>query len=261
MELRYYQIDAFTENVFGGNPACVIPLPHWLPDSMLLQIARENAVPETAFIVAEEKSLRLRWFTPDLEMDLCGHATLAAAHVMLSHENYQGNSVQFESQSGILKVNKDRDTYFLTLPLRTPIPAKLPEILEEALSIKPKEVLKSRDYVLVYDSEWEVRNIKIDRNKFDRIHLNTGGVVITSPGTNSDFVSRFFTPQASIFEDPVTGSAHCSLIPYWASRLNKTDLLALQLSERMGTLHCTLGPDYVIVGGKACTYSKGTLWI
>ncbi|MFM1878255.1 MAG: hypothetical protein RLZZ241_1121 [Bacteroidota bacterium] len=261
MDLRCYQIDAFTEKVFGGNPACVIPLPHWLPDSLLLQIAKENAVPETAFFINQDQKIQLRWFTPDLEMDLCGHATLAAAHVLFTHENYPGNLVLFESQSGKLKVTKDQDTYFLTLPLRIPIPAKLPEILEEALSIKPKAVLKSRDYVLVYDSESEVRNIGIDRVKFDRINLNTGGVVVTAPGTTCDFVSRFFTPQSTIFEDPVTGSAHCSLIPYWAAQLQKTNLEAYQLSDRFGTLYCQLGLDHVIVGGKARTYSFGTVRI
>ena len=261
MELPIFQIDAFTDRVFGGNPACVVPLPYWLPDSDLLQIAKENAVPETAFLINSNNKLHIRWFTPDLEMDLCGHATLATAHMLMHHDNFPDNRLQFESQSGPLHVEKIEETYFLKLPLRPPVPEPLPKILEEALSLKPKAVLKSRDYVLVYESESDVREITIDRLKFDRINLNTGGVIITAPGTSCDFVSRFFTPQSTILEDPVTGSAHCSLIPYWAEQLNKSSLLAQQLSERMGTLYCQMGSDHVIVGGKACTYSIGRIWV
>jgi PhzF family phenazine biosynthesis protein len=261
MELSCYQIDAFTEQVFRGNPACVVLLPYWLPNSILLQIARENAVPETAFLVTTNEKLHIRWFTPDLEMDLCGHATLAAAHVLMQHQNYSSNQLVFESQSGPLHVALKGETYFLELPLRIPEPDEIPAVLEESLSLKPKAVLKSRDYVLVYESESDVREITIDRLKFDRINLNTGGVIVTAPGISCDFVSRFFTPQSTILEDPVTGSAHCSLIPYWAAELNKTEMLALQLSERMGTLYCKLDTHHVIVGGKACTYSMGKLQI
>jgi PhzF family phenazine biosynthesis protein len=259
--LDLYQIDAFTNTVFDGNPACVVPLTSWLPDETLLKITQENAVAETAFFVPKGDKFHLRWFTPEIEMDLCGHATLATAHCLKKILKYPSNNIVFETVSGDLTVCVRDDFYFLDFPSRMPVPAQLPKIIEKSLNIAPKEVYKSRDYVLVYDTEEEIKNIKINRQVFDQINLDTGGVIVTSKGTTCDFVSRFFTPQASILEDPVTGSAHCSLIPFWAKRLHKKELTALQLSKRRGTLNCLDKNHRVIISGQARTYSIGKLWI
>jgi PhzF family phenazine biosynthesis protein len=259
--LDVYQIDAFTNTIFGGNPACVVPLNSWLPDETLLKITQENAVAETAFFVAKENKFHLRWFTPEIEMDLCGHATLATAHCLKKIFKFPSNRIVFETASGDLTVTVKDDFYFLDFPSRMPVPAQLPIIIEKSLNIAPKEVYKSRDYVLVYDTEQDIKNIKINRQLFDQINLNTGGVIVTSKGDNCDFVSRFFTPQASILEDPVTGSAHCSLIPFWAKKLHKKELNALQLSKRKGVLNCLDKNDRVIISGQAKTYSIGKLWI
>ena len=261
MKLDIYQIDAFTETIFGGNPACVVPLENWLSDAILLKITQENAVAETAFYVINDDKIHLRWFTPEIEMDLCGHATLATAHVLISILNYPKNEVVFETLSGDLIVTFADNLYTLDFPSRKPISCKLPEIIFNSLSIQPIETLKSRDYVLVFKSISDVKNIKIDRQTFDKINLETGGVIVTSKGENSDFVSRFFTPQASILEDPVTGSAHCSLIPYWSEKLNKTKLSAIQLSDRKGFLTCEQKGDRVLISGKAKTYLIGSIFI
>ena len=259
--LDLYQIDAFTNTVFEGNPACVVPLSSWLPNKTLLKITQENAVAETAFFVPKGDKFHLRWFTPEIEMDLCGHATLATAHCLKTILKYPSNSFVFETASGDLTVTVKDDFYFLDFPSRMPVPAALPELIEKSLNIPPKAVYKSRDYVLVYDTEQDIKNIKINRQIFDQINLGTGGVIVTSKGTSCDFVSRFFTPQASILEDPVTGSAHCSLIPFWAKKLDKKELSAMQLSKRKGILNCTEKNDRVIISGQAKTYSIGKLWI
>ena len=262
MELNFYQIDAFTSKVFGGNPACVVPLLQWPTDDLLLKIAQENAVAETAFYIDKGNKIQLRWFTPEIEMDLCGHATLATAHCLSSILKYNNKNFIFETVSGDLMVEVDefKKFYSLDLPARMPNVAQLPTNIQKALNIQPNQVLKSRDYVLIYDTEAEVRRIKIDRQYFDKINLGTGGVIVTAKGDDSDFVSRFFTPQASILEDPVTGSAHCSLVPYWAKELNKKELYALQVSERTGELYCTDEGERVIIKGQAKTYSVGTFW-
>jgi PhzF family phenazine biosynthesis protein len=260
MELALYQIDAFTDTIFGGNPACVVPLEAWLPDEVLLKIAKENAVAETAFFVDKGERIQLRWFTPEIEMDLCGHATLATAHCLKKILHYQQDTIAFETLSGVLNVKAEEELYHLDFPARMPVPASLPEIIQKSLNIQPIEVLKSRDYVLVYQNEQEVRNIKVDRQTFDQINLAPGGVIVTAKGQECDFVSRFFTPQASILEDPVTGSAHCSLIPFWAERLGKKTLSALQLSDRIGKLFCKDEGERVIISGQAKTYSIGKLW-
>lgn len=261
MKLELYQIDAFTNKIFGGNPACVVPLTEWLPDEMLLKIAKENAVAETAFFVTKGEKIHLRWFTPDLEMDLCGHATLATAHCLKSILNYPSNTIIFETLSGDLTVVAENDFYFLDFPSRMPIKSDLPKEISKSLNIQPKEVYKSRDYVLVYESEEDIKQIDINRQFFDQINLGPGGVIVTAKGNACDFVSRFFTPQATILEDPVTGSAHCSLIPFWANRLQKNELKAMQLSERIGNLNCTNKENRVIISGQARTYSIGNFWI
>jgi len=291
MECRIFHVDAFTDRLFAGNPACVVLLDEWLPDGLLLSIAAENGLPETAFIrrgaarpgesgdaggasgaddagghdAPEAPGWSIRWFTPDIEMDLCGHATLAAAHVVLAELGETG-PVRFASASGELGVEPVDGLYALDFPRRPPEPATLPREIAESLNVQPKAVFKARDYILEYATEAEVRSLAPDRSLMDRINLDPGGVVATAPadpgrrGTASaDFVSRFFTPQATIFEDPVTGSAHCSLVPFWAGRLGKRDLVALQLSARGGRLACHDGADRVRIAGAALTFSSGSL--
>lgn len=260
MKLDLFQIDAFTAELFRGNPACVVPLASWLPDEILLQIMKENGVAETAFFVQTSHEIHLRWFTPEIEMDLCGHATLAAAHALKTILNYPKDSIVFTTLCGQLTVKVNNGTYTLDLPARKPIPSKLPELIMQAINILPVDVLKSRDYVLIYETEQDVRNFVINRQIFDQINLDPGGLVITAKGNKFDFVSRYFTPQSTILEDPVTGSAHCSLIPYWSEKLNKKDLTALQASERTRILYCSDRGDRVFISGSARTYSIGTLW-
>lgn len=261
MKLSLFQIDAFTNRIFGGNPACVVPLDTWLPNEILLKIAKENAVAETAFFVDKGDKIHLRWFTPEIEMDLCGHATLATAHCLKTILDYKKDRIIFDTLSGDVIVTVEGDLYNLDFPSRNPIKADLPELIEKSLNIKPKEVFKSRDYVLIYENETDIRNIEINRQFFDQVNLDPGGVIVTAVGDNCDFVSRFFTPQASILEDPVTGSAHCSLIPFWSTRLNKQKLIAFQLSERVGKLLCQQHGDRVLISGQAKTYSIGNFWI
>ena len=259
MKLPIFQIDAFSDKVFGGNPACVVPLENWLQDEVLLKIAKENAVAETAFFVRKGKNFHLRWFTPDIEMDLCGHATLATAHCILSELKLESEKVIFETLSGELEVSINNGLYLMDLPRRDPISASLPEEIKNALNIQPKKVLKARDYLLVYESQKEIEDIVVKREVFDHINLNPGGVIVTAKGDSCDFVSRFFTPQATILEDPVTGSAHCTLTPYWSNKLHKKSMNAQQISKRKGELFCELKKDRVEISGKAVTYLKGQI--
>lgn len=261
MKLDSYHIDSFSQNTFQGNPACVVPLEHWLPDELLLNIANENALAETAFFVTDGDKTKLRWFTPDIEMDLCGHATLATAHVFKQHLSYAGDQIVFDTLSGPLTVSFEAGLYLMDFPSRKPLPAELPKVIQQALNIQPKLTLKSRDYVLVYDTAEEIKDIVIDRQLFDLINLDPGGVVVTARGENCDFVSRFFTPQSTILEDPVTGSSHCSLIPFWAEKLQKKVMTARQLSRRTGELFCTDKGERVIVAGNAKTYATGSIWL
>jgi PhzF family phenazine biosynthesis protein len=261
MKLPIFQIDAFTEKVFIGNPACVVPLENWLEDNLLLKIAQENAVAETAFFVRKGKNYHLRWFTPDIEMDLCGHATLASAHCILSELKLESEKVIFETVSGELEVSIKNESYLMDLPRRDPISATLPNEIKNALNIQPKKILKARDYMLVYENQKEIEDIVIDREVFDQININPGGVIVTAKGNNCDFVSRFFTPQATILEDPVTGSAHCTLTPYWSKILKKTKMNAKQISKRKGELICELKKNRVKISGKAKTYLKGHIII
>ncbi len=261
MKLRIYQVDAFTNTIFSGNPACVVPLEEWLSDEVLLNIAKENAVAETAFFIKNKETYHLRWFTPEVEMDLCGHATLASAHVIASMLEDISSEIKFETLSGSLSVRVHVDGYTLNFPSRKPKPSELPVEIKNAFSIQPQKVYKDRDFMLVYKNEEEIKNLKIDRTYFDKINLGTGGVIVTAKGSTSDFVSRFFTPQASILEDPVTGSAHCTLIPYWSEQLQKTKLSAIQLSERKGILICEDLGERVLISGNARTYLIGEIFI
>jgi PhzF family phenazine biosynthesis protein len=259
--LRYqsFHVDAFSERLFAGNPACVVPLESWPDDRICRLVAMENAVAETAFFVREGRGFHLRWFTPDIEMDLCGHATLAAAHVIIEELGLASGRVAFRTASGPLEVVLEDGLYWLDFPSRPPVPAVLPEEIAESLGIAPLAVYKSRDYLLEYASEEQIRALSPRRALMDRVNLDPCGVVATAPGDEADFVSRFFTPQATIFEDPVTGSAHCSLIPFWAERLGRTELRALQLSARGGELHCRDMGARVRIGGAARTYETGTI--
>ena len=255
--LQIFQIDAFTSEIFKGNPACVMPLDNWLPDDTLLKIAKENNVSETAYFTKKEDHFYLRWFTPEIEMDLCGHATLATAYCLRNHLNYKKDSVKFDSMSGELVVKFNADYMQMDFPHRKPLKSDLPQNILDSLSIKPIEILKSRDYVLIYENENQIKNIKIDKELFDKKNIDPGGVVITSVGTKSDFVSRYFVPQCSFFEDPVTGSTHCSLVPYWSEKLKKKKLKSIQLSERGGEMICEDVLNRVLINGKAVTYSEG----
>ena len=257
MKLPIFQIDAFSDKVFRGNPACVVPLENWLKDEVLLKIAQENAVAETAFFVKRGRNFHLRWFTPDIEMDLCGHATLATAHCILSELKIVTKKVIFETLSGELEVSLNNGRYLMDLPRRDPTSASLPNEIKNALNIQPVKVLKARDYLLVYENQKNVEDIVIDRKIFDQININPGGVIVTAKGDSCDFVSRYFTPQATILEDPVTGSAHCTLTPYWSKILNKNIMNAQQISERKGELLCEIKKDRVFVSGNAITYFKG----
>lgn len=259
MKLQLFQVDAFTDQVFKGNPACVVPLSEWLDDQILLKIAKENAVAETAFFIDKGDHFHLRWFTPEIEMDLCGHATLAAAHVIRSELIYNRKEIIFETESGRLVVSEAQGLYTMDFPSRPPQTAVLPDNIEQSLNIQPQAVFKARDYVLLYENEQDILDIQIDRVLFDQLNLDPGGVIVTAQGNDFDFVSRFFTPQASILEDPVTGSAHCSLIPFWSEKLQKTNMSAHQVSERGGTLYCQLKTDRVLISGKAKTYLIGTI--
>lgn len=261
MKLELYQVDAFTDRVFGGNPAAICPLTDWLSTDLMQSIAMENCVAETAFFVGCDGQYEIRWFTPEFEMDLCGHATLAAAHIIWSWIEPATTSITFRSKSGDLLVRQSSDYIVLNFPARTPEPSKLPPTLTGLFDRQPRQVLKSRDYILVYESQSDIAQLNPDRAVLDSINLDPGGIVITAPGDDVDFVSRFFTPQASILEDPVTGSAHCSLIPYWSAQLNKKSLTAIQLSTRGGALRCTDLGDRIEIAGQAVTYLSGHIYV
>lgn len=261
MKLPIFQVDAFTSKVFGGNPAAVCPLEQWLPDDVMQQIAIENSVAETAFFIRIDQGFGIRWFTPEIEMDLCGHATLATAHVIARHLNFSLPSIQFRSKSGDLTVAVDEKLLTLNFPSRKPEPSEAPQAVLDAIQHQPVEILKARDYVLVFEDEEIIRHLKPNQHILNQINLDPGGVIVTAKGEDVDFVSRFFTPQASIFEDPVTGSAHCSLIPYWSEQLGKDSMVALQVSSRGGKLYCKNVGERVLISGEAVTYMEGHIII
>lgn len=261
MRLPLFQVDAFADKVFGGNPAAVCVLDRWLPDDVMQKIAMENSVAETAFFTSRDNRFEIRWFTPEIEMDLCGHATLAAAHVIVRHLHPCLTSLTFHSKSGALTVTAENEMLTLDFPSRPPTLSHAPQIILDAIQVMPVEVMKSRDYIFVFENEDVIRRLKPNQSLLNQINLDPGGVIVTAPGRDVDFVSRFFTPQASIFEDPVTGSAHCSLIPYWRTRLGKESMVALQLSPRVGKLVCRDLGDRVLISGKAVTYLEGSITV
>lgn len=260
MKIKIYQIDAFADKVFSGNPAAVCPLDNWLPDETLQNIAMENNLAETAFYVNEKEGLRIRWFTPTVEVDLCGHATLATAFVLFHHENYNGDKIVFNSRSGPLTVVKTGDVLTLNFPVDKLVEVAAIPVLEEGLGVKPIKTLKGKtDYMLVFEREDQIKNMSPDFKLIGTVEAR--GIIVTAKGNNVDFVSRFFGPQSGMDEDPVTGSAHTSLSPYWATVLNKTEFTALQLSKRQGKLTCTLLGDRVKMSGTARLFLEGTISI
>lgn len=259
MSIPYYQVDTFTSRVFSGNPAGVCPLAEWLPDALMQSIAAENNLSETAFVVRRDGHFDLRWFTPACEVDLCGHATLATAHVLFRHLGLSDESVEFETRSGRLAVALVGDVLTLDFPSRPGEGCEAPPEMTMGLGATPVHIAKARDYLAVFDSEEEVRDLKPDMATLMR--LDCLGVIATAPGKDCDFVSRFFAPRAGVPEDPVTGSSHCTLIPYWAARLQIRELFARQLSPRGGELFCEHRGGRVGIGGRAVTYSTGVLHV
>jgi len=260
MKLKIYQIDAFTDKIFSGNPAAVCPLDVWLSDNLLQKIASENNLAETAFYVKQGNQYQIRWFTPKVEVDLCGHATLAAAYVLFYHENHKDNLINFHSnRSGKLTVSKQNECLTLNFPSDILENIELSKDLTDGFDISPIQALKGKtDFVLVYETESQVQNLK--PNLLQISMLGKRGVIVTAKGDKVDFVSRFFAPQSGIDEDPVTGSAHTTLTPFWAKKLGKNDLSAIQLSERKGYLQCKLLNERVEISGQAKLYLVGEIY-
>lgn len=260
MEIPLFQVDAFTSKVFGGNPAAVCVLEQWPDDEILQDIAMENNLSETAFIVRQDPYYDLRWFTPTLEIDLCGHATLASAFVIFSFLEPSLTSVDFETASGLLRVDQSEDILTMDFPARKPVRSMDRDVVIDALGVTPSEVWQSRDLMVLFDREAQIRGMKPDMAMLSEIK-DSFAVIVTAPGDTVDFVSRFFAPNAGIPEDPVTGSSHSTLIPFWAERLGKKKLHALQLSARGGEVICEDRGDRVTIGGRAVLYMKGTIYL
>ncbi len=257
MNVPIYQVDAFSSKLFGGNPAAICPLDDWLPDATLQAIAAENNLAETAYYISKNGKYHLRWFTPGVEVDLCGHATLATAHVMMEIRREVSGRVAFESRSGELIVTRDGDLYAMDFPARPPVERKVDPTLFDALGATPTLVLGARDLLCVFDTEAEVLALKPNMERLAAI--DAFATIVTAPGTDCDFVSRFFAPARGVPEDPVTGSAHCTLIPYWAARLGKKKLFARQVSRRGGELWCEDRGERVTIAGRAVKYLEGSI--
>lgn len=262
MKIKITQLDAFTDKVFGGNPAAICILDEWLPDELMQQIGVENNLSETAFLVKEDKGYHIRWFTPSVEVDLCGHATLAAAKVLFDLPAVTGDEITFYSKSGQLKVKKQTNGKFtLDFPAT---PGRLvidpPPVIFEALRMNGNAVFRGPfDYMVISDSQAQVEELEPDFNLLAT--LDSRGIVVTAPGDEADFVSRCFFPQSGINEDPVTGSAHTMMTPYWADILAKNKLSAIQVSPRKGYLDCELVGERVLMSGNAVTYLRGEIEI
>jgi predicted PhzF superfamily epimerase YddE/YHI9 len=261
MRLPIYQVDAFTDNVFAGNPAAVCPLETWLPEAKMQAIAAENNLAETAFFVREGGDYALRWFTPTIEVDLCGHATLASGYVVFRFLEPQRETVSFRTlKAGTLTVSRRADMLVMDFPSRPATAVEPPPGLLAALGGTPREVLRARDHLVVYDSAAEVSALTPDFAALTK--AESWGTIVTAPGDDGiDFVSRFFAPAKGVPEDPVTGSSHCTLVPYWAKRLGKTELQARQISRRGGALRCTLHGDRVMLAGRAVLYLEGQILV
>jgi predicted PhzF superfamily epimerase YddE/YHI9 len=259
MRAPIYQVDAFASELFRGNPAAVVILERWLPDDTLQSIAAENNLSETAFVIPGAPTSGLRWFTPTVEVDLCGHATLAAGHVLLTTYAPHLDKVNFSTRSGALSVARTGDLFTLDFPARAGHPVEVSEALTSALGDRPRAAFRARDLMAVFDTEAQVRAL---RPRFELVAaLDAFAVIVSAPGDQVDFVSRFFAPRAGVPEDPVTGSAHCTLVPYWAARLGRARLSAKQLSARSGDLQCELHGDRVAIGGRTVEYLRGEITI
>jgi PhzF family phenazine biosynthesis protein len=259
MQLAIYQVDAFANRLFAGNPAAVCPLEAWLPDATMQAIAAENNLSETAFFVPRGDDYELRWFTPTLETDLCGHATQASGFVVMNRLAPQRSAVRFHTKSGALTVTRQGEVFAIDLPAQPPAPCAMPPKFVAALGRKPVEILAATKYLVLYDNEADVAALAPDTAVLRDIDRD--GVIVSAPGRDCDFVSRYFAPHAGIPEDPVTGSAHCTLVPYWAKRLGKTKLHARQISQRGGELFCELRGDRVVIAGRAALYLEGRIHI
>lgn len=257
MKLPIYQVDAFTSRLFAGNPAAVVLLDEWLPDATLAAIAAENNLAETAYVIPRGDAMPLRWFTPSVEVDLCGHATLATAHVLFRHVFPGARELTFSTRSGNLGVTRNAEELSLDFPARPGKSVETPDALVAALGKRPCETYIARDLLAVFDSESDIREM---RPEIARIaELDTFAVIVSARGDAVDYVYRFFAPRHGIAEDPVTGSANCTLVPYWAERLGKTALAARQLSARGGELRCTLKGDRVLIAGRTVEYLRGEI--
>ncbi|WP_165022069.1 PhzF family phenazine biosynthesis protein [Dysgonomonas sp. ZJ279] len=261
MRQKIYQIDAFADKVFSGNPAAVCPLTEWPEDDLMQKIAMENNLAETAFYVKQGDGYELRWFTPKTEVDLCGHATLAAAYVLFNLENHNGDTINFYSpRSGKLTITKKGDLLTLNFPTDVFNEIDLTEDITAPFEAKAKHAYKGKtDYMLVFEKEEDIRNM--NPNLATLAKLDARGVIVTAKGDEVDFVSRFFAPQVGIDEDPVTGSAHTTLTPYWAKVLGKDDMTAIQLSERKGYLQCKYLNDRVEISGQGRLYLIGEIFV
>jgi len=258
MKIKMYQIDAFTSRVFGGNPAAVCVLGEWLDDDTLQAIASENNLSETAYIIPRDGFYDLRWFTPVAEIDLAGHPTLASAYAIFEMLEPGRREVRFETRSGSLHVIKEDELLAMDFPSQPGKPCQASEDIEKGLGVEPEEVLLARYHMVVLDSEEAVLGVRPDFRRLE--NLPSMGVIVTAPGRKVDFVSRFFAPKMGIPEDPVTGSAHCTLIPYWSKRLGKIRLTARQVSERGGALFCEDQGERVRIAGQAVIYLEGDIW-
>lgn len=259
MELSLFVVDAFATEIFKGNPGAVCPLEKWLDEKIMQKIAMENNLSETAFFVKEGDEYHIRWFTPTVEIPLCGHATLASSFVIFNYLEKEINEIVFNSMSGKLKITKDGDIISLNFPANKPNNVDISEDIILALKKSPKELYFNKSFVALFDSEQEIRDISPDFTQFEKLHSH--GVIVTAEGEKSDFVSRFFIPSAGINEDPVTGYAHTLLTPFWSEKLNKKKLHAFQISERSGELFLEDLNDRVKISGKAILYSKGTIFL
>jgi len=260
MKLPLFQVDAFAEDLFQGNPAAIIPLNEWLEGSLMQSIAMENNLSETAFFVPTNLGFEIRWFTPAAEVNLCGHATLAAAHVIFEEASYPKDEVAFGSRSGILHVRKTKDLLQLDFPANQLSSIDAPNLIIKALGKLPVACYKGKtDYLLLYNEEEEIR--EMNPNFSNLAKTDARAVIVTAPGKEVDFVSRFFAPATGVDEDPVTGSAHTFLVPFWAQKLGKTEFRARQLSKRGGELRCTLQGNRVLIAGKTKTYLRGEIFI
>lgn len=259
MEISLYQIDAFASKLFEGNPAAVCPLDEWLPDEIMQSIAEENNLSETAFFVPKGNGFHIRWFTPKCEVDLCGHATLAASYVLFDILGYNKAKIEFDSKSGILVVRKDDESIIMDFPAQPPVLCEIPKEILKAFDISPIECLKSEDFIIVFEREIDIETAKPDFEQLKKLDLR--GVIITAKSSRYDFVARFFAPKYGVPEDPVTGSAYTQLAPYWTTKIGSKLFRVKQVSSRGGELSCKVIDDRVFISGKAIKYLEGKIKI